>query len=597
MYFPENNRQYRIFSVSLFVVLFCYLVIRCLLNAPLQDELNTFSYYIQSGKPHNNDIPLDANNHLLNTYLSTVFYCIGGPHFFWLRLPNLLSFGLFFYSIYSLFNNLRTPYLRTTGLIALSCIPAFLEYFACCRGYGLSLGFLTFSLLQLSRFMQQTNTSAFAGALFSILLAAMANLSLLPLCLFVFGYTLLISLLRKRIEFRSLLLTRLVPVLVFLAGLTYLLAYSFRLKAAEAFYWGGTNGLWGTTGVSLNRDVLFSSSVVWKYVYSLLLLIFVAHVAVVLFRETWKALFSRTDLMITLALLSLLVFIECSFRMLGLLYPLQRGGLHIALLFLLCLVFVLDNNKMGRYLHWPLLWFAMSFLLHLNIYSSVSSPGDRISDSLYAQLRPYLTDSTSMLCSSHLLPSFQYHQLQDSRFIGAISGEGNPTHSDLWITRPDLMQGPVPENYRLIAGDSASQVMIYQRFPTENVRVATEGSSAIVRQVKSENVYPIVPRTAYGLQPGEGLSVELSGKLVGPAMASNLQLQIGGFDKNGATAYYSFTNLRMLLQGRRLNERFHITITPDGLKGTEQELLVYLWSPAGEKLVIEDLRYRVVVVK
>ena len=598
MQLQENNtHRYRIFAVSLFILLFCYLLIRCLLNAPLQDELITFSYYIQSGRPYNNDVPIDANNHLLNTYLASIFYQLGGTGFFWLRLPNLLSFGLFFFSCYSLLKNLKTNYLRYTGLIALSCVPAFLEYFAFCRGYGLSLAFLVFSLLQLSRFVRQNNDHAFGWALFSILLAAMANLSILPLCLFVFGYMLAACMFRKRMSLRKLLTNRVLPVIIFLAGLAYLLAYSFRLKAGNALYWGGTEGLWGTTGSSLNQDLLFSSAGMWKYVHGLLLLMFALHLIVALLREKFRALFIRTDLMLVFALLSLLIFIECSFRILGLLYPLQRGGLHIALLFLLCLIFLLDTIRIGKYLHWPLLWFAAGFLLHINIYSSISSPGDRIPDTLYAKLRPYLTDSTSILCSTHLFPSFQYRQLQDHQLHFALRGEEQAAWSDLWITRTDLLKETVPPQYRLIAGDAASRIHIYRRLPAQQVRVAAKGQLGAVHQVKGENVYPLVPRMAYGLQPGEGLSFEISGKLVAPAVASNLQLHIGGFDEHGNAAYFSYTDLRMLLQGRKLNEPFRFNIVPEGLKGTEKELTIYLWSPAGEKLVIRNLEYKVVVIR
>ena len=95
----RQHQQFRLFAIVLFAGLFVYLLLRAIFNEPLQDELITYSYYVQSGRPHNSDIGVDGNNHLLNTYLCNLVHLLSGDHFFWMRLPNLLSFGLFFYSV------------------------------------------------------------------------------------------------------------------------------------------------------------------------------------------------------------------------------------------------------------------------------------------------------------------------------------------------------------------------------------------------------------------------------------------------------------------------------------------------------------------
>jgi len=107
----------------------------------LHDEIATYYFYFYHGDFIGKTIQWDANNHLLNSIIGSVLYKMFGDNFTILRLPNLLSFILFFVGSYKLTLSLKTPFLKLTGLLALTCIPFVLDYFAYARGYGMSMGF------------------------------------------------------------------------------------------------------------------------------------------------------------------------------------------------------------------------------------------------------------------------------------------------------------------------------------------------------------------------------------------------------------------------------------------------------------------------
>ena len=586
----RQHQQFRLFAIVLFAGLFVYLLLRAIFNEPLQDELITYSYYVQSGRPHNSDIGVDGNNHLLNTYLCNLVHLLSGDHFFWMRLPNLLSFGLFFYSVYQLLSRFSNRWLPYTGLLALTCIPYLLEYFAFCRGYGLSFAFLTCSFWQLTRLFEG-KPNAFGATILTALLAAFANLSLLPLCLLIFGYALIVSFTRK-----SSRLLRGISLLVFFAGLAYLLAYAFQLRKEGALYWGGTEGLWETTGSSLSSGILFWDAAIWKYVVLGIVILFIVQILLAIRKEKWKA-FLRNDIAFITLLLGLLIGTELGFRLLGLKYPLERGGLHIALLFLVCVVVVLNSWRFGKVAHWLLLYFPIVFVSKWNLHTSISSPGDRMPTTFYTQLQPYLNDSSTILCNPNISLPFYYHELTRDRFHFAVVGEQLPTHSDLWITRKDLVQEGIPANYHLVAQDAVTGLRAYHRKAPKVIAIGTIGNRASTTQTNRENSCSLVDKNNYDLQPGQSLFFELKGRFISPETASNSKLFVSGFDANGQPAYFSSTDLRIMLQGRELDENWHLNLKIDGLKGTEKAFTVYFWSPSGEKLRIRNLSYRVTLIE
>ena len=80
---------FKIFSILFFVLIFIYLSLRVIWVEPIHDELATLFHYVDYETIWKGNIIMDANNHLLNSYLSKVCYSLLGDHIWAIRLPNL----------------------------------------------------------------------------------------------------------------------------------------------------------------------------------------------------------------------------------------------------------------------------------------------------------------------------------------------------------------------------------------------------------------------------------------------------------------------------------------------------------------------------
>ena len=590
----NKDQLFQRYCWLVFISVFAYLVIRAFFNEPLLDELITYSNYIQSHKPHNSDIPIDANNHLLNTYLASCTTYLFGEHLFCLRLPNLLSFIFYFISVVGILKYLNHNVVRYLGLLALTCIPFITEYFAYCRGYGLSFMFIAVAFQQLLRFIHTHNSNAFIIGVPSAALAAMANLNVLSLSLFLFGYFFIISFGKKPLGIRRILIQRVLPTICYLGMLSLMIAFSFQLKKGGALYWGGQNGLWGTTGASLTKFVLFSSNQVVKYFVLFIVGAIAVRLIWLIFQRKWQV-WKEPFAVFALLFMGSLIFIELTVRTMGLLYPLDRGAIHLVVLFLLAVIFLIDSWKSGFQIAWVFLFFPIVFAQKMSIYSSVYSSEDRLSTAFYATLRAQLTEKDAILCDSQLSVPLLDKQLRGKKTVFIASADlRQPTHSDIWITHKIKVKPSVWKNYHLIASDPASGVVALRKNKPSNRKLLA--SVSIGTEQQHENVYDLMKRRSIDLASNETIALEIWGHWKSPDVTSNLELRVAAIDTNGKSDYFTNTPLRMFFQNRKIDEDFRINLKLDDLKTAAKEFLVYFWSPSGEQLVITHLHYNLYVI-
>jgi len=124
-----------------------------------------------------------ANHHWLNTQLSSLSAHLFGAKEFALRLPNMLSFAVFWFFLFRISKSfLKSPFTQLTLLLLLCGNPFILDFFSLCRGYGLSIAFVTASMFYLFRIVDLKSDSKpihyYLAAIFSIL-ALSANLNTL----------------------------------------------------------------------------------------------------------------------------------------------------------------------------------------------------------------------------------------------------------------------------------------------------------------------------------------------------------------------------------------------------------------------------------
>lgn len=111
------------FYWTLFMCLFGYAIMRAWFVVPMLDELATFFDYIRTGHYFNTIEHLDANNHVLNSFFGHQFYRLFGDHFFLFRLPFLLAFPIYFFSIKYIVQSSLPKHTQVIVFLSLICTP------------------------------------------------------------------------------------------------------------------------------------------------------------------------------------------------------------------------------------------------------------------------------------------------------------------------------------------------------------------------------------------------------------------------------------------------------------------------------------------
>lgn len=110
------------FILPLFALLTTYAILRSLFVEPLFDELGTFYWYIQTGLLPGKGAALDANNHILNSFISNQFYRAFGDYFVLYRLFALITFPVYFFSARYLLLQSNTRFQLSSSWRLFRCI-------------------------------------------------------------------------------------------------------------------------------------------------------------------------------------------------------------------------------------------------------------------------------------------------------------------------------------------------------------------------------------------------------------------------------------------------------------------------------------------
>ena len=127
------------------VLFLVFVVGRALFVSLTYDEAATYLRYISTGFLSVFNFSV-ATNHPLNTLMARLCYSVGGGSELVLRLPNVVAFAIYLFFAWRMLSRLRHRIIAAAGFVLINLNSYLLEYFALCRGYGLSLGLLMASL-------------------------------------------------------------------------------------------------------------------------------------------------------------------------------------------------------------------------------------------------------------------------------------------------------------------------------------------------------------------------------------------------------------------------------------------------------------------
>jgi hypothetical protein len=363
---------------ALFIFVWGYLWLRAIYTQLTFDETATFFQYVHVAEIAPFSSALSANNHVLNSLLSYLFYSLFGANSLVFRLPNVLSFVLFFYFLVRLGSYIHNRVLRVSLVVTLVFMHNFIEFFAHSRGYALSMGMLMPALWYLSKALDRARAKDFLLALLFAALALSANLTLINTVIIFISLLALKLLVDKKMTFQKAWPHWVIILIVGVGSVVYFATFVFTLKAAGELYYGDTTSFWSVTVLSL-IEALFDKK-------SLLVAIFVGlYFSWVLLAGCWfcfrkiniQKLFNPRMLLFYFLIGNIVAAVLLKY-LFAANYPQDRTALYFVVFFTGSLFFITDlaaekfRSKALLLMIIPLLLIPVHFVMKMNLsYNSI----------------------------------------------------------------------------------------------------------------------------------------------------------------------------------------------------------------------------------
>jgi len=467
--FTPNEQK---IAISLFVLLWIYLIIRAIYVPVLHDELATFFYYIQTDNYLPPRAHWDANNHILNSMLSNWTYHLFGSSPFSLRLPNVLAYTGFFYGAYQIAGRLKSSFLRWALLLAFVCSHYLFEYFGEARGYGMSMAFFILALYQFIRLNETNQILRIAWISLFLFLATAANLTLIiPAVLIFFGLTLM-TLVQPAKQERKNVIKQI--GLIGMTALPFLLLVqqSFILKDRGALYYGGNSGFYDVTVDSVSRVFTDFYNTGLAVGLTLLFIGFIGYLLFKLYRErSLKIVFENGGFLSYLAIASVICILMLSY-LLKVNFPEDRAAMHLFILFAGAFAFILDDiaqqAKKVAYLGGVLFYFPILFLFHISPTHTVFSPEERTPYAFYE----YVNETPQNFKFPNLVGGYKTQEFCWYYMSNRDGGNAGKIHTnyhvaldaDFQVIRNDKLTDSILfDYYTPVLTDPATKLTLFER--------------------------------------------------------------------------------------------------------------------------------------
>lgn len=584
-----NESGYSFFARLLFLALFIYLLLRAHFVEPLHDEVATFFHYIETGLFWGNSALLDANNHLLNSFLSHKLFLWFGPNFFFLRLPNVLAFIVYFWALYQLVEPIKKPIQKAVLLLSLVGIPFILDYFSYTRGYGISLAFFLGALVHIIRFTKSFSFFSVCIAYTMLIIAVYANLTYLVSCILAIGFISIIQILHLKnrnwskqmaiLGLHSILILSILPAIYF----------AEKLRKAGALYYGSLDGFWEVTGKTLTEYTLFFDNSSFKWVLLFIGFSLLSSLFILWYRKGTRLFFEQSEIVIAWfffghvgAILFLAYFRDVN-------YPEDRVGMYLIPLSILIFALVLNNWKVAASGIYVLLIFPLLFCKKINLTTSVFSPQDRMSNSFYKDVFQ-LTNKKSTISVYPLMRLSWAWQCRKENIKNNVSGlKSFNTAADIILTREILKHKKKDLiHYSLFAHDKNSGYLAYKRKKPFVKKILLD-SLFQIKETESEYISFgnfFIPDSLRNRK----MQIHVEGKVTTSAAFTNANMVYSTFDKDMNAVVYENWGERWS-HGLEKTYFLNFNYPIDNFEEQEQEVRVYIWNINKEKIAIKNGKF------
>lgn len=577
-----KNKELSIYLL-LSLLLSLYVVLRAIYVPMVHDESVTFFHYINTG----HFVPFidwghhaDANNHVLNSALSHVFFKWFGNDPWVLRLASVLSFALLLTYVWRIAQFFHHKLPKWSFIIAILGSHYFIEFFSLTRGYGMSMAFLMGAIYHLMRYIIKPDVTQLLRYGIMMLLGLSANLTLVNTALI--GFCLIVYMMireRKQISLgwhaTITLLLVLLPVLgAILTGMKY-------NEMGLLYYGQGDSYIDITVRTFFLRFTLIEqlNYLVYPIIMPVLLMGLGLFVFTII-KKKWLSIYDHGALFAAMFFGNLAAsIIQTSFMDVN--YPEDRTALFFFPMMVGMITFFADRIKFSRWLLLPFLYLPIQFLMMININYNSFWKNERMTDDFYQTvLADYKEKGEQPVVGGYLMRQvvWDYYNYRNGGYLGRIHGTNhlNDTISDFIIGEEKL--NPLWKTlYTKLDTDPYSNLSLFER----KVRLQPQLVQASEYEVWIEN------DSREFINFGEYKADSLGGKYIQSRWVlsyrpengiEDVWLVLQGIDKDGNQSFYEYFSLE------RFRENFEddIAVTqklvsPPIAEGTVS-IRAYIWN-------------------
>ncbi len=608
-------------------LLLCYTAVRAYTLSITWDEAYGYLRFVRNKLLVPESLEqMDANNHLLHTFLCIRLNQLLGASELVLRLPSLAGHALFLFFSYRIVSNFQGSLSMMISFLILNVNPFVLDFFSLSRGYGLALGFMIASVYFLYKFFMQPMKIKYACLSFlSALLATLANFTWLNYFVISFSFILLILLPGSTtgnlspIKKWALFIIRALPfVLVFGWALYVLVPYLNKLKEAGAFFFGGTSGFYEDTFCSLGRCSLYGLTYPdWmqtgaRIVFLGLVPASVVHTLILTIRKksTNTSLFSG---IIAMAALLCCLATIVQHKWLGNLYLLDRNAVFFLPLFHLAFVF-LGNELSLRSRKVLVLYaiagslFAAHFIRSVNFSYTLEWKFDADIKHMLSDLdslKRIPKEKSSVSVGVPLIYDQPINFYRATRHLTWLNmaERSDPVdlNNDYLYLRPEQLQNASPDSIEVLKKYSVTNsVLARPKYKRDHCVERLREKLSFEREAQGKFIFDA--RTEYSkgftytvndsVTPGRNAEIVFRSVIMAPDLDSCNVGVIMSFERKKSTYLWKRLYVKDFLQKENEWTTIHFTWpVPQGTNAGDM-LHLYFWNWEKQRLYVKEMEYR-----
>lgn len=563
---------------------------------------------------------MDANNHLLNTWLNIYLVKLLGVSEFVLRIPSLIAHILFLFFSFKLIKNFQNTFLIIASFLIINLNPYILDFFSLSRGYGLSLGLMMTSIYYLYAYF--VNEYKIKHAIYCCLAAGLATVSsfvILNYFLVVFGLLFFVAsyhTIKGGEKGNNKYLYALgISSAIVLITLWFVIPNALELKKAGALFYGGKTGFWVDTVCTVIDRCFYEigyNNWIQRIVKGSVILITIAtglYIALKILKKKineQNAFLGILFLLLTLSSFSTIV----QHSVFGTLYLIDRTAIFLVILFTLLFVFFINElakeKKQIAFLSYLICAISIfHFVMAYNLTYVLEWKWDADIKQMIVDLDkikeiPKEKKSISLAIPLEFDQGINFYRAKDNRtWLNTVE------RSEIRDTRYDyLFFGP-----EQLAKINIDSIIIIKRYPhTNNILAKPKWPDKLVKvgfrqevdyTKEPQGAYLISERTEYSkslsykvndsLTPDKNAEVYFSATVKSDDVFKSNLYMIVSFENSKGLYLWQKASVKdyIVNSGKWTEINYSVLVPKECVAG--DELKCYIWNPNKHKLFIQKM--------